>query len=361
MSDPSERRQFDPPRKLLVVLPNWVGDVVLATPVFAAIRSQFANARITFLMRPLLGELVAGGGWHDDEIAWPPGKGIGAITSATQAAKLIRAARPDAALLFTNSFKSAFTVWSAAVPRRIGYDRDGRGWMLTHRLKPLKRGGVFVPTPILPYYCALAEAIGCEVTDRKLRLVVTPEQEAGGAALKAAYKIADGQRYAIINPGAAFGAAKCWLPERFAELCGLLHKDLGLLPVIVGAPNEAPLMEHIAGMVNGPVVCASKPQTTLGTLKPLIRDAALLVCNDTGPRHYGNAFDVPTVCIFGPTHQEWTDTDYAGEIKLQAKVPCGPCQLKTCPLDLRCQKEVSVNQVLSACRSILRVSAASTC
>jgi heptosyltransferase-2 len=112
-------------------------------------------------------------------------------------------------------------------------------------------------------------------------------------------------------------------------------------------------MREIVRLAKTDVICCDQPGTTLGSLKPLIRDAALLVCNDTGPRHYGNAFGVPTVTIFGPTHQEWTDTDYAGEIKIQVPVDCGPCQLPTCPLDLRCMTGVTSEMVMDKIRVLL--------
>jgi heptosyltransferase-2 len=205
----------------------------------------------------------------------------------------------------------------------------------------------------LPYYIRIAEQVGCEVADRTLRLGITPEQEQAGAKLAQHYGLDDGRPYAVINPGAAFGAAKCWLPERFAEVCDRLRAELALWAVIVGAPAEVPLMREIARQVKHEVTCCDEPGTTLGTLKVIMRDAALLVCNDTGPRHYGAAFDVPTVTIFGPTHQEWTDTDYAGEVKIQVPVDCGPCQLPECPLDLRCMTGVTVEMVMGTIHELL--------
>jgi heptosyltransferase-2 len=192
------------------------------------------------------------------------------------------------------------------------------------------------------------------VGDQQLRLGVSPEQEQEGTTLLARYGLerAGSSRsahgYAVINPGAAFGAAKCWLPERFAEVCDRLHDQGGLRCAIVGAPGELPLMRRIADLAKTQPIVFDNPPTTLGTLKVVIRDAALLVCNDTGPRHYGNAFGVPTVTIFGPTHQEWTRTGYAGETRLQAKVECGPCQLPRCPLDHRCMTQVTSGMVLDS-------------
>jgi heptosyltransferase-2 len=348
----------DPPiaqkcRRLLVVIPNWVGDVVLATPVLAALRTHFQRSRITYLLREHFAEIVAGGNWNDDLVFWPQRKSVVDERRTLRLARRLRGMGFDLALLLANSFRSALVARLARIPRRVGYARDGRGWLLTDRLRPLKRDGELVPSPVLPYYIQLAERVGCEVTDRKLRLGITPQQEQKGADLARHHRVGNGRPYAIINPGAAFGAAKCWLPERFAAVCDRLNEDCRLRPVIVGAPNEVPLMRKIAELAETDVICCAEPGTTLGSLKPLVRDASLLICNDTGPRHYGAAFDVPTVTIFGPTHQEWTNTDYAGEIKLQVPVECGPCQLPECPIDLRCMTSVSVEMVMQAVRTLL--------
>lgn len=342
MSNP---QALEPCDRLLVALPNWVGDVVLATPVLAALREHLRAARITFLMRPYVREIVAGAGWHDDECFWPDRRS-GGTRAEWALARQIRAQQHDAILLLTNSFRSGLLAWLARIPRRVGYARDGRTWLLTDRLRPLKEDGAFVPASVLPYYCKIAEHVGCPVTDRRLRLSVTPEEDSAGGALRRHHRFGDGRPYAVINPGAAFGAAKCWPAARFAELCDRIAVELSYQCVVVGAPGEVALMRKIAQTATSSVVCCDQPGTTLGSLKPIIRDAALLVCNDTGPRHYGNAFGVPTLTIFGPTHQAWTDTDYAGEIKLQIPVDCGPCQLSVCPLDHRCMTGISVDMVM---------------
>ena len=339
----------------MVVVPNWVGDVVLASPVLAALRGRFAAARITYLLRRYVCEIVDGCGWHDDVVCWPEGRGLGREIRTLQLGRSLRRERFDLALLLTNSFRSALVAWRAGVPRRVGYAREARGWMLTDRLQPLRRDGRFVPSPVLPYYIKIVEHVGCPVTDRRLRLGITVQQEKAGRDLLRHYRLDDGQPYALVNPGAAFGAAKCWPAERFAEVCDRVQAECGFRPVIVGnARTEGPLMRTIASRVRAGAVCCDDPATTLGSLKVLARGAALLVCNDTGPRHYGAAFGIPTVTIFGPTHQAWTDTDYDGEIKLQVPVECGPCQLKACPLDLRCMTELTTDMVMQAVAEVLR-------
>lgn len=332
-------------QRLLVVLPNWVGDVVLATPVLAALRAALPQAHIAYLHREYVGEIVHGCRWHDASITWPTARGLSVVAATLDLARRIARERFDTALLLTNSFRSALTMRLGNVARRIGYAREARGWLLTDRLRPRMEAGEFVPSPMLDYYIRLAEHIGCEVADRRLQLGISPEQEAAGQALKRHYGL-EHRRYAIINPGAAFGAAKCWLPERFAAVCDLLHREHDCIGVIVGAAGEAPLMRRIAELTREPVVCCDQPGTTLGSLKVLVRDAVWMICNDTGPRHYANAFRIPVVTIFGPTFQEWTDTGYPSEIKLQARVECGPCMLRKCPLDHRCMKKVTVEQVM---------------
>ena len=341
-------------RRVLVVLPNWVGDVVLATPTLAALRTHFQHARITYLLRRYVGEVVEGCGWHDGVIHWPRQRGLAREMRMLQLAGRLRAERFELALLLTNSFRSALLARLARIPRRVGYARDGRGWLLTDRLRPLKRDGEFVPRSVLPYYAEIAARVGCPVSDRTPRLAATPGQERAGDRLLRHYGLSNGQAYAVINPGAAFGAAKCWPPENFAMVCDRLVDELKLVPVLVGAPGEVPLMRDIVRRARRPVVCCDDPGTTLGSLKPLVRGATLLVCNDTGPRHYGIACNVPTVTIFGPTHQEWTETGFRDEIKLQASVECGPCQLSRCPLDHRCMTGVTAEMVMQAASELLR-------
>jgi len=340
-------------RRVLVVLPNWVGDVVMASPVLAAVRAHFASARITYLMRPYVAEIVDGCGWHDEAVHWPGGKGLKRELATLRMAKRMRADKHELALLLTNSFRSALAVSHARVPQRVGYARDGRGLLLNTWLKPLKKHGEFVPSPVLPYYIRIAEAAGCTVTDRRLRLGISPAQEEAGQSLLRHYGLEGGPPYALVNTGAAFGASKCWLPERFAEVCDRLHDEHNMRAVLVGSPGEAETMRRIADQARTDVICMENPGTTLGSLKVLAREAALLVCNDTGPRHYGNAFNLPTVTIFGPTHQEWTETDFPTEIILQEPVECGPCQLKTCPIDLRCMTSLTVDRVMAAVDEVL--------
>ncbi len=335
-----------------MVLPNWVGDVVLATPILRALAAQLDDVETHYLMRPYVREIVAGADWFHGALYWSAQRGLARPLADRRTAVEIAQLKCDAALLLTNSFRSAAVTRLAGIQRRIGYARDGRGWLLTERLTPLRWRRMYVPVPMGPYYAALAERLGVQVEDWRLELPTTPEQDAAAAELLAHHNLTPG-RYVVVNPGAAFGAAKCWPPEHFAAVCDAAPTELGLHPVLVGAPNEASLLHQIAALCRQrPTICEN-PGTTLGSLKGVIRDAALLICNDTGPRHYGLAFATPTVTIFGPTHQEWTDTPDALEMKVQLTVACGPCQLKRCPLDHRCLRQLMPERVLAAAKRLL--------
>lgn len=345
------------PRRVLIVMPNWLGDVVLASPALAALRQGLPQTHITCLLRSPLHELLDGCGWHDEHLAWPAGRGLARELRAFELVRRLRRQRFDAAILLTNSFRSAWTVWCARIPRRVGFARDGRGWLLTDRLRPRRQAGVFVPYPVTRSYAELVAALGCETADLRLRLGVSDAQEQAGRRLLEHYRLSP-KSYAVFSVGAAFGAAKCWLAERFAAVCEHVRDVFRLAPVLVGAPSERPLMRRIAELARGGAVCCDAPFTTLGTLKVVIREARLLVCNDSGPRHIAGALAVPTVTVFGPTHPEWTATDNPHEVRLQARVPCGPCQLRVCPLDHRCMREVTVEQVTDAATRLLAGSAA---
>ena len=339
-------------RRLLGVVPNWVGDVVLATPALRALREGLPEARICLLLRPHLRELLEGHDVFDALEFWPTARGLRSIRPQAALAARLRQQHFDAVVLLTHSFRSALLSWLARIPRRIGYARDGRGWLLTERLRWPREHGRFKPLSMVTAYARLIEPLGCMVRDPHPRLAISPQQLEVGQALLRHYRL-EPKRYAVIAPGAAFGAAKCWPPERFAGLIDALRERLGLPAVLAGAPSEYALLEAIAQQARTEAILCTNPGTTLGTLKVLIRDAAVLICNDSGPRHYGIALGTPTVTIFGPTDPAWTETHCPHERKVRVEVPCGPCQLRRCPLDHRCMRQVTVEAVTQAAEALL--------
>jgi heptosyltransferase-2 len=388
------------PRSILLVLPTWVGDFVMATPTLRAIRNRFANGRITFLLNPNLRDLVAGGDWMDECIEWPavrtpsasdgPGHEVrrskfkdrneGGMSPRTVwgLRRSLRSRGFDWAILLPNSFRAALIARLSGAKRRIGYDREGRGFLLTDRI-PVKnrrgrcdearfpnsvrvgtklpvRLGRHVPMPLVDYYADLAEAVGCERSGDRLELFTTSDCDESVQRRLESLGIADRHPLVVISPGAKFGASKCWLPERFTTLADRLTESDGAAVIVTCGPGEESIARAIGAAMKQHGFVFDSPLLTLGELKSLIRRSDLLVCNDAGPRHIAKAFDVPVVTIFGPTHPDWTSTSYRDERIVRIDVDCGPCQQRVCPLGHhQCMTGVSADIVFAAAVALLHL------
>jgi len=373
MGAASDRTTGDP-RSVLVVLPTWVGDFVMATPALRALRDRFPDTHITFLNEPNLSELIEGGTWMNDVVSWPEKSARSPLRRAYRDfAWDLRRRRFDWAVLLPNSFRAALIAYWAGARRRIGYDRDGRGILLTDRVPVKNRRGHatvdyrhreapalpvrpsrYVPMPIVEYYADLAEFVGCPRPGRWLELATTRSRDDAVASRLETMGLSDCQLLVVISPGATFGASKCWPPERFAAVADRLVDEHGASVVVTCGPGEEPLARAIGAAMTRHGCVLDEPRLSLGELKSLIRRCDLLLCNDTGPRHFAKAFGVPVVTVFGPTHPEWTDTDYPNERIVRVDVDCGPCQQKACPLGhLECMTRVSVDMVYEASSSLI--------
>ncbi len=340
---------------MLIVLPSWVGDVVMATPFIRAVRRRFSSARLAGLVRPNLRALIDDAEWLDDLLVWETvERGGRHRRSLRRTAARLRKERFDAAVLLPNSFSAALATVMARIPRRIGYQRDGRGWLLTDRVRVPRVGGKIVPSPLVEYYGRLAEAIGCDAPGDQLELFTDPAAEQAIDERLAAMGVAGTRPLVLISPGASFGSSKLWLPDRFAALGDRLADEFGAAILITCAPGEESMAQQVAAAMQRPVHVLADPVGTLAEFKALVRRADLLVNNDTGPRHIAKAFGVPVVTIFGSTFPEWTDTSYQLERKVRIDVDCGPCQQKVCPFGHhKCITGVTVDMVLAACRALL--------
>jgi heptosyltransferase II len=307
MHTPAQSVHHGGAARLLIVCPSWVGDCVMATPVFRAVRAAWPQATITALLRPGLDDLLAGSAWFDQVIAMPNRGWLG----PWRVAAALRTSRPQVALLLPNSFRSALTARLARVPRRIGTARDGRAWLLTEAVPSLPRGA---PLAAVETYALLGERL-CDgpIVDRRLELAVTPDQQAAADRLLRDVR----QPFLLLNPGAN-RADKRWPVERFATAADALAARHGLEIVATGSPGERPLMQRLRAAAKTPIVDLASAGVDLGSLKGVIRRCALLLTNDTGPRHIAAALGRPTVALFGPTDHRWTTLACATEHVLVA-------------------------------------------
>jgi heptosyltransferase-2 len=349
--------------RVLVVQPNWVGDAVMATPALRAIRELYPDAHISYLLRRYVKPIYTGMPWWDRLITYRTGKekaraGRGLIDLAAR----LRVAKFDLAILLPNSFKAALLCKVARIPRIVGYERDGRGLLLTDKLLPARERGKYVPTPIVRYYLGIAGYLGSRSRSAELELFATQTDaqlasaifDRAGLDARLCRPAEQGRGpLVLLNPGAQYGEAKCWLPEHFAQVGDRLMSELGATVLISGAPRERKIIDAVQRHMKHAAVDLQAKGLTLGALKEIVRRCDLMVTNDTGPRHIAAAFDVPVVTIFGPTHPEWTEIDFAKERKVAVKVFCGPCQKKTCPLDHRCMTRISPAMVFERATELL--------
>jgi heptosyltransferase-2 len=327
-------------KRIALFLPNWIGDVAMATPAIRAIHGAFPSAELFAVCKPYVADVLAGSPWFRDVILSDK-KGVREHRFLAVMRKL-RASNPDAAVLFSNSLRVALLARLGGCGRIVGYARYGRGFLLTDRLEyKTDSHGRFIPSPIIDDYNRLAVALGSNEPGHKLELFTTPADVVAADAVWERFGLDRFARVVALNPGAAFGAAKHWPTESFAQLARMFTQQAGCGVLVLCGPTEREMAKRIADDSRSPhVFSLSDTSLSLGLTKAIVRRAQLLVTTDSGPRHFAAAFGTPVVSLFGPTHIAWTETYYERAIHLQKQVPCGPCQQRVCPTDHRCMREL---------------------
>ena len=197
----------------------------------------------------------------------------------------MRGLEADAALLLTTSFRAAWLAWRAGVPVRAGASTGGRRALLTHAVRPATLGGRRAPTPTAHLHRDVAGLLGIQVPDLHPVLGIGP-----GVREEVRARLGLEGGYVLASPGAAFGAAKLWPPQRFAEALDAICGARGWQAVVVGTRQEQPLARAVADAARRPVQVV---EVDLSELRALVAEAQLLLVGDSGPRWIAAAFDVP--------------------------------------------------------------------
>jgi heptosyltransferase-2 len=329
--------------KIAVFCPNLIGDTVMATPAFRALRRGFPDATLSAVIKPRVAPTLEGTTWFDELIRLDPASSQ-RDERMLSVVKRLRCAQFDVAVLFPNSMRSAWIAWLADIPRRVGFVRHGRGLLLTDRLHfRLDAAGRRIPTPIVESYLKLTHRLGCPVDSVKTELATTAddEAEADSAFLELGLPLAG--RVVCLNTGGAYGPAKSWPSTHFAELAKRLAGEAGVSVLVLCGPDERSLAREIAFAAGHPrVVSLAGRSLSIGLTKACVRRSALLITTDSGPRHFAAAFNTPVITLFGPTHVNWTRTNHPRAWNVLFPVPCGPCQRPVCPEGHhRCMRELT--------------------
>lgn len=331
------------PDRIVVLAPNWLGDVVMAEPALAAVRRAHPAAHLSVAARASVAGALAFVDGVDDVVTFPAGSTAGAEST------LLAAGRFDQAILLPNSFRSAWVVRRAGIRRRAGFRGDGRSWLLTDAVdRP--------PGAIrqVDYYLALTTALGFPAVSSVPRLSLSAAARAEADAAIAAHGLSPEARFVVLAPGAAGGSAKQWVPGHAARLVERLVARGGYRVLVVGATADAATAAEVvdalapaarAGVVN------LVGQTSLAALAGLLARARALVANDSGALHLAAAFGTPVAAVFGPTDERLTAptvADPARAAVLTHHVWCRPCGLRACPIDHSCMTGVTPERVFAA-------------
>jgi heptosyltransferase II len=357
--------ELDSIKRVMVRVPNWVGDAVIAVPALRELRRILARAHITFVARPWVSGLFDGEGIADAVIPVDDARGFGeSAKQFIRARRRLGRERFDLAVLLQNAFGAALLARTAGARVIAGYPTDARRLLLNLPV-PFEpdykaRHQVFYYLNIAAHLERVLSGESCVDFDSAYpRLRATEEQKASARRLlsqagSASLTPGDSrhERFVAINPGATNSRAKQWLAERFAETADRLAARDGFRPVIIGTAGDIQAANEVASRMQTPAL-ALAGQTSIAELKGVLACSSLVISNDTGTAHLSAALGVPTVVVFGPTDQTSTRpfSDIAAVVRHQ--VECSPCMLRDCPIDHRCMTRVEVDDVYRAARELL--------
>jgi len=323
----------------------------MATPVFECLRRSLPRAKIVGVMKKAAQGIVKDGPWFDafvdgNDKTW---------ADFQRMREQLKALAPNAAILLTNSMRSALTMRLSGIRRIYGYRQQWRDLLLTGG--PAASGnGKVVPAPMAEYYLEICRWLGLEPPRQvKPKLFIGEELRQRGESILAQHGVSAGDFLVGLNPGASFGSSKCWPAEYFAELAEICRRDCQAKVILFSGPGEEGIIQTILDRTKADIIDLRADKIDLELLKPLVKRCHLLITNDTGPRHYAVALDVPVVVIMGPTDPRYTNANLDRTIIVRKELDCSPCHRKVCPRQHECMTEIRPAEVFTAAQRLLKV------
>jgi heptosyltransferase-2 len=333
-------------RRILIRATNWVGDAVMSLPALRAVRARFPAAHIALLARPWVADVYAYESFADETILFRASRGASDFLAKWRLGRDLSRQGFDLALLFPNSFESAALALAAGIPSRAGYRRDGRSALLTHGVDVPERGSI--PRHESFYYLELMRRLG--ICDRLPEDVVIRLEKVPPASIGL-----DGPVVGV-SPGAAFGGAKRWLPERFAESATALARGISGAVAIFGTREETAICDEVSKLISqaGIAVRNFGGSTSLREFIELAAACRVFLTNDSGSMHIASALGIPTVTVFGATDHVATGPTGDRCRVVREPVECAPCLKRECPIDHRCMTRVTAERVAQAALELLK-------
>ncbi|TWJ19284.1 lipopolysaccharide heptosyltransferase II [Geobacter argillaceus] len=334
--------------EILIRAVNWLGDAVMTTPAIGTVREFFPTARITLLATPLVAELFTPHPWVDELLVYDRNGRHRGIGGRLRLAAELNARAFDLAIILPNSFDSALVPWLAGIPRRLGLRSDGRGMLLNYGMPKSLQSTTGHQSEA---YRAILAHFGITASAKPQLLATTSAEDGAIAELLRSGNINPDDVVVGINPGATYGSAKRWYPERFAAVADDLAGRWGAKIVITGGPDETGIAADIAATMTSPCLNLAG-RTKVRELMAVIKRCTFFVTNDSGPMHIAAAFGVPLVAIFGSTDHTTTYPLAEHALVVCQQVDCAPCMKRECPTDHRCMTAVTPAMVVEAAEKL---------
>lgn len=345
----SAGRPFREGRNLLIRGTNWIGDAVMTLPAISAIRRTFPRARITILVKPWVAELFHLCPDVDEILLFrSPGPHDG-ITGKWRLAGELRKKNFDTAILLQNAIEAAIIALLAGIPVRAGYDSDARGPLLTHAVRRTEAVREIHQTG---YYLEMVQALGCRTSGAGVRLRTGGETGLLAESLMRRFGLERDRLLVGMAPGAAYGPAKKWFPERFAAVSDRLADALPVQTLLFGSAGDRDSTDAVRRSAKFPILDLAG-QTSLKEAMALMSRCGLFVSNDSGLMHLAAALGVPTVAVFGSTNTVTTAPVGRRVAIVHKPVSCSPCLKQTCPTDFRCMDIIGIDDVYDAATGLL--------
>jgi heptosyltransferase-2 len=338
------------PKNIIVRMPNWLGDLVMGTPVLADLRKKYPNAHITAMCQKNVASLLKEDPHIDDIFSFTPPKNLLNFPSQKELVEKLKKEQYDTGILLSNSFSSAWWLWRGQVKNRIGFTGDWRSWLMS---TPLSFPKNLNKQHLVKTYKALLKPLGIPISERPPRLYLSDKEIEDAKEILHRHGVRDGHTIIGINPGAAYGSAKCWIPSRFKEVTQQLLENPTNRIVYFGDSVGAKLTQEIClGMSDRVINLAGK--TSIRELLALISLCSTFLTNDSGPMHIASALGTPHVAIFGSTSDVKTGPYSHGRV-IHKHVSCSPCYKRECPIDFRCMTSIHADEVFHEMENLIKL------
>jgi heptosyltransferase-2 len=340
-------------KKILVRSTNWVGDVVMTLPALETVGECFPECHVSVLAKPWVAPLFEGHPVVDDVITYNKSNGVfSGIKDIFRLSSELKKQQFDLAILFQNAFEAALIVKLAGIQHRVGFNTDHRGFLLTDTV-PMQFN--FKRDHQIGYYQDILKHLGCQCEERDPELYISEKNRIKADELLKSIGIKEGETVLGLSPGAIFGPAKRWPPDRFASIGDLAEENWNAKVILFGSNKEKDICSKVSEqMKTRPFNLCGR--TGLGEAIALIKRCNFFVTNDSGLMHVAGALKIPLVAIFGSTNPYATGPRGSQAVVIQHETDCSPCLKQECPTDFRCMLDVEADEVWTALQKLRNMS-----